>query len=80
MTKHKNSRQGRIEFKRLKIWSCHNIKQPDLNAKLRVTTLQEMRNNLIALVLRVIASIVKLSLKQRVVISIFAIVKELDRA
>ena len=30
--KHKNNRQGRVEFDRLKIRSCHNFKQPDLNA------------------------------------------------
>ena len=41
--KHKNSRQGKIEFERLKIWSCHNFKQPDLNAKLRASTIQEHR-------------------------------------
>ena len=41
--KHKNSRQGKIEFEHLKIWSCHTFKQPELNVKLRVTTLQENR-------------------------------------
>ena len=43
MMKYKNSGQGRIEFERLKIWSCHTFKQPAVNAKLRVTTLQKTR-------------------------------------
>ena len=43
MKKHKISRQGKIEFGHLKICSCHTFKQPDLNVKLRVTTLQENR-------------------------------------
>ena len=46
MKKHKNSRQGKIEFEHLKIWSCHTFKQPDLNVKLRVTTLQENRKKI----------------------------------
>ena len=48
--------------------------------KLRVTTLQENRKKLIALVLMVIATILRLSLKQWVVISIFVLVKKLDQA
>ena len=72
MKKHKNSRQGKIEFELLKIWSCQTFKQPDLNVKLRVTTLQENRKKLIALVLMVIATILRLSLKQWVVISILS--------
>ena len=80
MKKHKKSRQGKIEFEHLKIWSCHTFKQPELNVKLRVTTLQENRKKLIAVVLMVIATIVRLSLNQWVVISIFVLVKKLDRA
>ena len=80
MKKHKISRLGKIEFERLKTWSCHTFKQPDLKAKLRVTTLREHRKKLIVLVLMVIATIVRLSLKQWVVISIFALRKKLDRA
>ena len=68
MKKHKNSRQGKIEFEYLRIWLCHTFKQPDLNLKLRVTTLQENRKKLIASVLMIIATIVRLSLKQWVVI------------
>ena len=79
MKKHKNSRQGKIEFEHLKIWSYHTFKQPDLNVNLRVTTLQENRKNLIALVLMVIATIVRLSLKQWDVISIFVLGKKLDQ-
>ena len=79
MKKHKNSRQGKIEFEHLKIWSYHTFKQPDLNVKLRVTTLQENRKNLIALVLMVIATIVRLSLKQWDVTSIFVLGKKLDQ-
>ena len=46
MKKHKNSGQGKIEFERLKIRSCHNFKQPNLNANLRVTKLQEHRKKI----------------------------------
>ena len=56
MKKHKNARQGKIDFEVLKIWSSHTFKQPDLNVKLRFTTLQENRKKLIALVLMVIES------------------------
>ena len=68
MNKHKKSRQGKIECKTLKIWSRHTFKQPDLKAKLRVTTLHEQRKKLIASVLMVIATIVRLFLKKWVVI------------
>ena len=80
MKKHKISRRDKIEFERLKIWSCHTFKQPDLDAKLKVTTLHEHRKKMIASVLMVIATIVRLFLKQWVVFSIFALVKELDQA
>ena len=73
MKKHKKSSQGKIEFERLKIWSCHTYKQPDLIAKWRVTTLQVHRKKLIASVLMVFATTVRLFLKQWVVISIFAL-------
>ena len=46
MKKHKISRQGKIEFEHLKTWSCHTFKQPDLNGKLRVNTLQENRKKI----------------------------------
>ena len=68
MNKHKKSRQGKIECKTLKIWSRHTFKQPDLKAKLRVSTLHEQRKKLIASVLMVIATIVRLFLKKWVVI------------
>ena len=48
--------------------------------KLKVSTLQENRKKLIATVLMVIATIVRLSLKPWVVISIFVLVKKLERA
>ena len=51
--------QGRIEFERLKIWSSHTFKQPELNAKLRVTTQQEHRKKMIALMLMIFATICK---------------------
>ena len=69
MKKYKNSSQGKIEFKRLKIWSCHTFKQPDLNAELRVTTLQEHRKKLIDLVLMFIATIVRLGQAKLMMIS-----------
>ena len=53
MKKHKNSRQGKIEFNSMKKWSCHAFKYPDLKAKLRVTTPQEHKKKLIASVLMV---------------------------
>ena len=34
MKKHKNSRQGKIEFDYLKIWSCQTFEQPELIVKL----------------------------------------------
>ena len=43
MKKDKISRRDKIEFERLKIWSCHTFKQPDLDAKLKVTRLHEHR-------------------------------------
>ena len=67
MKNFKNSMQGKFEFVPLQIWSCHNFKQPDLNIKLRATTLQENRKKLIASVFMVIATIVRLFLKQWVV-------------
>ena len=73
MNKHKTSRLSKIDFKRSKIWSSHTFKQTDMNAKLRVTTLQEHKTKKIALVLMVIAIIVRLSLKQLVVFSILAL-------
>ena len=70
MKKHKSSRLGKIEFARLKNWSFLTVKQTDLNAKLKVTTLQERRKKLIASGLMIIATTVRLSLKQWAVISI----------
>ena len=79
MKKHKVSRLDKIDFERLKIWSSHTFKQPDLNAKLRATLLQEHRKKTIALVLMFAASLEKLSLKHWVVIFVFVLVKKLDR-
>ena len=62
----------------MKVLLCHIFKQPDLNEKLRVSTLQEHKK-MIAPVLMIIATIVRLLLKQMVVIYIFALVKKLDR-
>ena len=44
MKKHKNSRQNKIKFERLKKWLCHISKQRNLSAKLKIITLQEHRN------------------------------------
>ena len=46
MNKHKKSRQGKIEFEHLIIWSFHTFEQPDMNVKLRVTTLSENRKKI----------------------------------
>ena len=43
--KQEKSRQGKIEFEQLKIWSCQILKPPDLNVKLEASTLQENRKN-----------------------------------
>ena len=45
MEKHKRSWQGKIEFEWFKIWSSHIFKQPELNEKLKATSLQEHKKN-----------------------------------
>ena len=72
-----NARLNRIGSK---IWSCHTFKQPGLSAKTKAKTLQEHKKKLIASVLMVMATILRLFLKQWVVISTFSFVKKLDLA
>ena len=62
------------------VWKSHDFKQLDLKAKLRVTTLQEHAKKLIALVLIVIKTIVRLFLKQGDISYIFALVRKRDQA
>ena len=64
MKKHKNSRQGKIEFENLKTSSRHVFKQRDHNAKLKATTRQEHRKQLIDSVSMVIAINVNLFLER----------------
>ena len=70
--------ESKIEFGRLKTWACHTFKKQDLNANSRVATIHEHRKKLIAYGLMVSAAIVRLFVKQWVVISIFSLVKKLD--
>ena len=77
MKKHKTSSRDKIEFECLKIWSCHTFKQPDLDTMLKVFTLHEQKK-LIASVLMVIATIVRLFSKQWFAISIFTLFNELE--
>ena len=59
MKKHKNSSQGKVEFVLLKEWSLPVFKQPDHNLKLKATTRQELRKNLIASVFMGIVTVLR---------------------
>ena len=76
--KKKISRQGKIEFECLKIWSCHFFKQPDLDVNLKATKTTGTQKKVIASLLMVKATNVRLYLKQWVVISFSVLLKKLD--